>query len=366
MCGRGAAMRVIAIVANKGGVGKSTLAFQLAAELARRGGRVLAVDADRQADLTRYARGPRIPGLGLDAVLADPPHSLDPRPYIGPVGERLDLLGSSAALARADRALGPPDGSALHLRQALDMVASEYAWVVIDTGHAEAIIAACVAAADMLLMPTAASSPDAQHAGDMLQTAASVRIELGLRATDLLRRSAITVWRRQHNGVADAQMIEWLRDRYGDLVCPVVIPHSSRVSEANAQRLTVRQHAEMYGSGRDQALRAVVDAYSQVAEWLLARSAAPLPAVPADLLEGIAPDEPDPTAVAAALRRIKRHRRLDDDELSDVLGRPVEWVRQTLAFGARHPEGEERLTVRPRMRRGASEMAPPHQPSWRP
>ncbi len=359
-------MKVIAIVANKGGVGKSTLAFQLAAELARRGTRVLAVDADRQADLTRYARGPRIAGLGLDAVLADPPRSLDPRPYIGPVAERLDLLGSSAALSRADRALCPPDGSALHLRQALEVVAAEYQWVVIDTGHSEAIIAGAVAAADMLVMPTTASSPDAQHAGDMLETAASVRVELGLPTTDLLSRSAITVWRRQHNGIADAQMIEWLRDRYGDLVCPVLIPHSSRVSEANAQRLTVRQHAAMYGSGRDQALRGAVAAYGRVTEWLMARSAAAVPAVSAGLLEGIAADEPDPTDVAAALRRIKRHRRLDDDQLSEVLGRPVEWVRQTLAFGARHPEGEERLTVRPRMKRGAPEMAPPRQPSWRP
>src|ERR1039458_4405126 len=81
-------MRVLAVTANKGGVGKSTLAFQVAAELARRGLRVLAVDADKQADLTRYARGPRLAGMGLDAVLADPPASLDPRPYIGSVSPK--------------------------------------------------------------------------------------------------------------------------------------------------------------------------------------------------------------------------------------------------------------------------------------
>ena len=92
-------MRVLAVTANKGGVGKSTLAFQVAAELARRGLRVLAVDADKQADLTRYARGPRLAGMGLDAVLAAPPASLDPRPYIGPVSDNLDLLGSSPRLA---------------------------------------------------------------------------------------------------------------------------------------------------------------------------------------------------------------------------------------------------------------------------
>ena len=72
--------------------------------------RVLAVDADQQADLTRYARGPRLAGMGLDAVLADPLASLDPRPYIGPVSDNLDLLGSSPRLADVDPVLRSAEG----------------------------------------------------------------------------------------------------------------------------------------------------------------------------------------------------------------------------------------------------------------
>ena len=56
---------------------------------------------------------------------------------------------------------------------------------------------------------------------------------------------------------------------------------------------------------------------------------------------------PTSTRVAAAIRRVKARRGLDDDQLADVLGRSVDWVRHTLAFGARHPEGEDRLTIRP-------------------
>jgi chromosome partitioning protein len=357
-------MHVVAVVANKGGVGKSTLAFQVAAELARRGQRVLAVDCDRQADLTRYARGPRIAGLGLDAVLADPPLSLDPRPYIGPVGDNLDLLGSSPRLSAVERVLVQDDDALFHLQRVLEAVAGDYAWAVLDVGHSEPIIRSAVVAAGQLLMPTAASSPDAEHAGDMLQLAVAVRGDLGLPTAGLLGRSMIAVWRRQHNGVADAQVIERLRARYGELVCPTVIPHSSRVSEANAERLTVRQHAEMFGTTREVALRAVVDAYSQVTQYLLARSTVPEPTAPAELVIGDPADEPDPAGVAAALRRVKHRRGLDDDQLADVLGRPVEWVRQTLAFGARHPEGEDRLTVRPRARRAALDPAG-RPPGWR-
>jgi chromosome partitioning protein len=358
----GTVMRVIAVVANKGGVGKSTLAFQVAAELSLRGQRVLAVDADRQADLTRYARGPRIAGLGLDAVLADPSGPLDPRPYIGPVGERLELLGSSSRLSAVERRLSEAADGPFLLQRLLAGVAGEYDWAVIDTGHAEALVAAAIVAADALLMPTAASSPDADHAGEMLELAAEVRGQLGLPSASLLGRSLITVWRRQHNAVADAKIIEELRARFRDLVCPILIPHSSRVSEANAQRLTVRRHAEMYGTGRDLALRAVVRAYSEVTAFLMARATAPEPVADAETVAALRMEEADPARVAAALRRLKSRRGLDDDQLAEVLGRPVEWVRQTLAFGARHPEGEDRLTIRPRVRRTLAAVADPR---WR-
>jgi chromosome partitioning protein len=360
-------MRVLAVTANKGGVGKSTLAFQVAAELARRGLRVLAVDADKQADLTRYARGPRLAGMGLDAVLAAPPASLDPRPYIGPVSDNLDLLGSSPRLADADLVLQSAEGGPFLIQRCLAVVAGAYDWAVIDTGHSEPVIAAVLVAADQLLMPTTASSPDARHAGDMLQTAVRVREELGLETGDLLQRSLITIWRRQHNGVADAEVIENLQRRFGDLVCAVIIPHSSRISEANDQRLTVREHAEMFGTARDRPLRAAVDAYEAITDHLLARAGETAgDASGLRLLEEIDGEEPDLAQVASAIRRLKSRRGLDDDELAEVLGRSVDWVRNTLAFGTRYPEGEDRLTIRPAPRSTARELAGSRPPRWRP
>jgi chromosome partitioning protein len=360
-------MRVLAVTANKGGVGKSTLAFQVAAELARRGLRVLAVDADKQADLTRYARGPRLAGMGLDAVLAAPPASLDPRPYIGPVSDNLDLLGSSPRLADADLVLQSAEGGPFLIQRCLAVVAGAYDWAVIDTGHSEPVIAAVLVAADQLLMPTTASSPDARHAGDMLQTAVRVREGLGLETGDLLQRSLITIWRRQHNGVADAEVIENLQRRFGDLVCAVIIPHSSRISEANDQRLTVREHAEMFGTARDRPLRAAVDAYEAITDHLLARAGETAgDASGLRLLEEIDGEEPDLAQVASAIRRLKSRRGLDDDELAEVLGRSVDWVRNTLAFGTRYPEGEDRLTIRPAPRSTARELAGSRPPRWRP
>ena len=46
---------IVAVMADKGGVGKTTAAHNLGCEIARRGERVLLVDADKQADLTELA-----------------------------------------------------------------------------------------------------------------------------------------------------------------------------------------------------------------------------------------------------------------------------------------------------------------------
>jgi chromosome partitioning protein len=362
-------MRVLAVAANKGGVGKSTLAFQVAAEMARRGLRVLAVDADKQADLTRYARGPRLAGLGLDAVLAHPPASLDPRPYIGPVTDNLDLLGSSPRLADMDRVLASTDAGPFLLQRSFDTVADGYDWAVIDTGHSEPLLAAVVVAADLLLLPTTASAPDARHAMDMLQTAIRVRRQLGLDTDGVVRRSLIAIWRRQHNGVADAEVIATLQQRFGDLVCPVIIPHSSRISEANDGRLTVRQHADMYGTGHDRPLHAAVEAYSAITDHVLARAGIPArQASSAAVLAEIDFDSPDLSQVASAIRRVKARRGLDDDQVAEVLGRSVDWVRRTLALAAQHPEGEDRLTIRirPDSRRVARDLVGSRQLRWRP
>lgn len=265
-------MNVVVVTANKGGVGKSTIALQVAAEMARRGLRVLAIDADKQGDLTRFSGGAREEYRGLDAVLADPPSSLDPRPYLVPVRPGIHLLGASPRLGDVDAVIeqGLDDGP-FYLRRALDIVRDRYDWAVIDMGHSDALAANCVVAADVLLMPTTANFPDANHAGDMLHIAAALRQELRLPKIDLLQRSVISVWRRQYNGTADAHVIGKLRDRYGDLVSPVILPHSSRVSEANERRITVREYAQEYGTARDKTLNALVDAYSALTDFVLSK-----------------------------------------------------------------------------------------------
>jgi cellulose biosynthesis protein BcsQ len=157
------------------------------------------------------------------------------------------------------------------LRRILSYLADEYDIVVIDVGHSTPIIQNIMAVADLLVVPTPALFPDADHVGDMIQVAGSVRAALGLPKLDMLKRSVISIWRRQATGTADRIVIELLRQTYGELVAPAIIPNSGYVGHANKERLSIREYRDRYGQKRDHALHALVDAYSDLADYVLER-----------------------------------------------------------------------------------------------
>ncbi|MGH7746925.1 MAG: ParA family protein, partial [Candidatus Dormibacteria bacterium] len=156
----------MAVCAHKGGVGKSTTAVQLSCELALRGRRVLGIDGDSQADYTAYTGGTPRPWEGLDGLLARPRGSLDPRPMLRRARENLDVLGSSAKLRDVDVPIheAVADGPFL-LRRILSRVADDYDVVVVDVGHSTPIIHNVMAVVDLLVVPTPALFPDADHVG---------------------------------------------------------------------------------------------------------------------------------------------------------------------------------------------------------
>jgi len=250
-------------------VGRTTTAFQLGTELARQGRRILAVDSDKQANLTSYTGGSPGSWQGLDAVLRNPPASLDPRPYIRSSRPGFDVLGTHATLEEIDEKIHEAlDEGPYLLRQALDFIEDTYDLVIIDVGHSPQIITNVVTVADVLVMPTPSQFPDADHIAATIDAAMSRREKLRLPRVDLLQRSVISIWRRHAQATADRQVIGLLRERYGDLVAPTVIPDCSLVAVANQATLTLREFRDRYGTRKDKTLHAIVEAYAELATFV--------------------------------------------------------------------------------------------------
>src|SRR3954466_11664606 len=120
---------VYAIANQKGGVGKTTTAVNVAACIAAAGYRTLLVDVDPQGNATT--------GLGLDRVAPGLYDVLGGAVTAGDVVrasgiERLDLLVSTPDLAGATMELPRLPGSENRLRDALTGVREDYAYVILD------------------------------------------------------------------------------------------------------------------------------------------------------------------------------------------------------------------------------------------
>lgn len=124
-------MRSIIIANQKGGVGKSTTAINLAAALARRNKKVLLIDADPQGHSTIGLNVSTDNHLGLAELLTDETVSAKDviqRTY----APNLDIIPCDLSLAIADLKLSTMGAKEFKLRNKLRPVSTEYQYTLID------------------------------------------------------------------------------------------------------------------------------------------------------------------------------------------------------------------------------------------
>ncbi|MGI6575117.1 MAG: ParA family protein [bacterium] len=220
--------RVMAVVNQKGGVGKTTTAVNLCACLAQLGKKILAIDIDPQGNTTS--------GLGIDKKLIN--HCIydvliDDLPIeqalVATQVEGLDLIPSAIKLAGAEIELVPAISRELKLKNALLRLRDNYDYVLIDCPPSLGLLTInALTAADSILVPIQCEYYALEGLSQLMNTVRLVQKHLN---PDLEVEGVLLTMFDARTNLA-IQVVEEVKGFFQNKVYRTIIPRNVRLSEA--------------------------------------------------------------------------------------------------------------------------------------
>ena len=240
-------LRTIPVINNKGGVGKTTTAVNVAAGLARRGRNVLLVDLDSQgsASVSLGVDHDDLSPSSADVLFGD--RSI--RDTIRPTAvDNIDLLTGSLELANADVQLKQQDNGQYRLASVLEEVEDEYQSILIDCAPSTSILSVnALVAADAFIIPVTPSYLALEGVVSLGEVVRRVRRGIGEAAPIL--GIALTMVDRSENEVDNA--IEQLRNHYGGKVFDTEIQRDPKLEEAPSRNQDIFRYAPNSDGAQD-------------------------------------------------------------------------------------------------------------------
>lgn len=237
--------KIIAVINQKGGVGKSTTAGALATGLSFKGYKTLAVDLDAQSNLT-YTAGATMNRATALGILTGEVKAKDAIQHT----QNGDIIPANKALAGADAFISDT-GKEYRLKEALESIQSDYDYIIIDTPPALGILTInALTACNSVIIPAQADIYSLQGIEQLAETIKPVKkycnSNLTIEGILLTRYNSRSILSREV-----AELAEQLAKKIGTKLFKTTIRDNISVKEAQISQQSIFSYAPKSNASKD-------------------------------------------------------------------------------------------------------------------
>lgn len=241
-------METLAVINQKGGVGKSTTALMVGVGLAKKGHKVLFIDLDAQGNLTYTLRATLNSGYNALKVLQNPVTVNEQIEHLA----ECDIIASTPSLAGADSIITEV-GKEYRLREALDILKGNYDYCIIDTPPALGILTVnALTACDGVIIPAQADLFSLQGIGQLNGTIETVKKYCNRN----LKVKGIVLTRYSNRSIISREMAEMMEETAQQLKTKLYetkIRECTAIKECQATRQNIFDYAPRSNAATDYA-----------------------------------------------------------------------------------------------------------------